>query len=97
MLGLPNLFVDTGNQTRMIDTMTDRKFYKTIVQVEILSQEPIEITDLDTIHYNITEGDWSLNVVSSKELNGKEAAGALLNQASDPSFFQLTKNGEDTE
>jgi hypothetical protein len=80
--------------------MTSRKFYKTIVQVEILSEVPIgEITDLDTIHYNITEGEWNgqVSVKSSKELNGKQATKALINQASDPGFFRLDDNGCDLD
>lgn len=79
--------------------MTTRKFHKTVVQVEILSEEPIEITDLNSIHYNITEGDWSgvVKVKSSKELTGKQAATALLNQGSDPGFFRLTTDGKDAE
>jgi len=79
--------------------MTERKFYKTILQVEILSEEPVQTVDLESIHHQITEGDWSGNteIVSQTTLNGKEAAEALLNQASDPKFFNLTENGDDAE
>jgi hypothetical protein len=79
--------------------MTDRKFHKTIVQVTILSEEPIGECTLGDIDYNITEGDWSGHVecVSEETLDGKQAADALLEQASDPEFFQLTKDGNDAE
>jgi hypothetical protein len=40
-------------------------------------------------------GQWE--VVEAKELNGKQAARALLAQASDPGFFRLTKKGEDID
>ena len=79
--------------------MTSRKFYKTIVQVEILSEEPIGEPSLETIHYNITDGDWSgvTLIKEQKELDGAEMANELLNQASDSSFFGLTEDGEDVE
>ena len=81
--------------------MTGRKFYKTVVQVEILSETPLNdnVIDLDTIHYNITEGEWSgkVSLKSIHPLNGQEAANALRNQDSSPEFFRLTENGEDTK
>jgi len=45
----------------------------------------------------ITEGDCSgrVKTVLQEELDGKQAAEALLNQASAPSFFNLTENGDD--
>jgi hypothetical protein len=79
--------------------MTDRTFHRTIIQVEVLSESPLGPADLDTLHYMITEGDCSgkLTTVLQGELNGKQAADALLNQASDPSFFNLTKDGHDID
>ena len=80
--------------------ISKRKFYKTVITIEVLSEEPIEPgTDLETIAHECKEGDWSLGYVNEKEtiLNGKQAAKALLNQASDPSFFQLNAKGEDIE
>jgi len=79
--------------------MTNRKFYRTIVHVEVLSETPIGAIGLDTLHHMITEGDCSGNVetVLQEELNGKQAAEALLNQASDPAFFKLTPAGEEAD
>ena len=77
-----------------------RKFYRTVVQIEILSDEPYEGDDLDTIHYDITEGDCSGklgDVVSNEEVDGPTMAKLLLSQDSDPGFFDLTEDGEDTE
>ncbi len=79
--------------------MTDRKFYRTIIQVEVLSESPLGSVDLETLHHLITEGDCSgeLKTVKEEELNGRQAAKALLKQASDPSFFQLTCHGNDID
>lgn len=79
--------------------MTERKFYKKVVQVEILSEDPIGCVSLEQIAYGITEGDWSgkLETVSDTELNGKEAVKELLNQGSDCTFFQLDEDGNDVD
>ena len=77
--------------------MTDRKFYKTVLQVEVLSEAPYQPESLAQVHHDITEGDCSgkWQVVRTKELNGQQAARALTGQASDPGFFSLTRAGED--
>jgi len=79
--------------------MTKRKFHRTVVEVEILSQEPVGGVDLETIHHQITEGDWSGHVCtkSVETLDGKQAADALKKQASDPCFFGLDDDGNDME
>ena len=80
--------------------MTERKFYRTVVEVVILSEEPVHSdTDLDVIHYQITNGDWSgeVKVQDSVPVDGKTMASMLEEQGSDPSFFQLTAAGEDDE
>ena len=79
--------------------MTDRTFHRTIIQVEVLSEAPIGPVDLETLHHMITEGDCSgkLTTLLEEELDGKQAAEALLNQASAPSFFNLTEDGDDLD
>lgn len=79
--------------------MTDRKFYKTVYEIVVLSEEQPNNPSLETIAHQITEGDWSgtARETYSRELDGKQAARALYNQGSDPSFFQLTSKGEDCE
>jgi hypothetical protein len=79
--------------------MTDRTFHRTIIQVEVLSESPLGPVDLDTLHHIITEGDCSgkLTTVREEKLDGKQAADALLDQASAPSFFNLTKDGHDID
>src|SRR6266699_3304219 len=56
--------------------MTERKFYRTLVQTEVLSESPVGEVGLDTLHYMITEGDCSgpVKTVLQEELDGKQAA-----------------------
>jgi hypothetical protein len=77
--------------------MTKRKFYKTTLQVTILSEEPFEWDDLSSVHHSVTSGDCSGDIeeIERITLNGKECASALIAQGSDPEFFQITEEGED--
>lgn len=80
--------------------MTTRKFHKTIIQVEILSEDPIPDTmSLEEIAREAIDGDFSMKYTRTKEtmLNGKAAAKALRTQDSDPGFFRLTDDGNDTD
>lgn len=80
--------------------MTDRKFYKKVIPIEVLSEEPIpDGMEISDIALEAINGDYSMRVLPSTDtvLNGKEAADALFEQTSDPSFFQLTPEGNDTE
>jgi hypothetical protein len=56
--------------------MTNRKFHRTVIQVEVLSESPIGPVELDTVRHMITEGDCSGHVktVLKEELNRKQAA-----------------------
>lgn len=75
-----------------------RKFYKTVFRVEVLSEdEPVGDLELDALHDLITNGDCSgeVNREEPVELTGAEAAAALLEQRSDPSFFNLDEDGTD--
>jgi len=77
-----------------------RKFYRTVIQIEILSEEPYEGDDLENILYDITDGDCSgqiSDVVRNEVKNGKEMAGLLIAQGSDPEFFQINEDGDETE
>lgn len=80
--------------------MTDRKFHKTVIKFTVLSEDPIpDGMSLENIAHECFNGDWSMGYNSFKEtqLNGKQAANALHKQGSDPSFFNLTDDGEDAE
>ena len=80
--------------------MAERKFYETMIVVKVLSEdEPIDSSDLANVAYQITEGDYSGVVASSKseQLTAKEAAEALIAQGSDPEFFRLDSEGNEIE
>jgi len=77
------------------------KFYRTIIQVEVLSEggpvpEGMSLADID---YQITDGDWSGDTVIKKaeEVSGEEMSKLLMKQGSDPSFFGLDEKGKPVE
>ena len=56
--------------------MTNRFFYRTIMEVEVLSEMPFEYTGLGDVDYLIAKGHVAGDVrfVTQDELTGKEAA-----------------------
>jgi hypothetical protein len=80
--------------------MTERKFYRQVVSVEILSEELIDFdNDLEAIAEAITTGECSgvVSVAVSDEVDGLAMARLLEAQGSDPGFFMLDSEGNDTE
>jgi hypothetical protein len=82
--------------------LSKRKFYRTLIQVEILSEDPFNEWphDLPAIDYAITNGPCSGNVtelVTDEECDGPSMVKLLKAQGSDPEFFGLTDEGEDIE
>jgi hypothetical protein len=81
-------------------TISTRTFYRTIVTVEVLSEEPLppEI-DLDDLAMEIMDGDYSGKVEWGRPeaIDGPTAARLLRAQGSAPEFFQLNDDGEDIE
>lgn len=80
--------------------MTDRKFYRTIFTVVVLSDKPLgDDCELDYLAYEITDGDCCGSVTAGKPevLNGKQAADGLIAMASEPGFFSIDSEGNDTE
>lgn len=75
----------------------DIKYYKTVIQVEILSVGPYDPDTLADVHYDIVEGDcsgkWSIK--EQQELSRKEMSEALENQGSDPEFLLGTEDEEE--
>jgi len=78
-----------------------KKYYRTVYQVEILSEEKFDndggmsLTDIDEA---ITNGDCSgrvTTIVSDEVKTGKEMVKLLKAQGSDPEFFQLDEDGND--
>ena len=79
--------------------MSGRKFFRTLVTIEILSEGPIDSPSLDNINSEITDGDWSGKITygESVEVSGLAMADLLRAQGSDPEFFQIDKLGNDLE
>lgn len=77
---------------------SQRKFYKTVIQVTILSEDPYPVTyNLEQIHNDIQEGDCSgvYREIERKEINAEIAVKELMEQGSEPEFFQLDQEGND--
>jgi hypothetical protein len=74
-----------------------RKFWKTVVTVTILSETPFDYDNLSDIQSQI-DGDCSgeFDTTSSEEIDAATCAALLIKQHSDPEFFNLDENGEDT-
>lgn len=83
-----------------MSTKSKRTFYKTIVQVEILSEQPYSSTDLEKINDDITNGQQVGNitlVTDSEEIDAKTCAAQLSLFGTDPEFFLIDINGHDIE
>ena len=81
-------------------TQSTRKFHRAVIEIEVLSEEPIpDPYDLDTLLYDITDGHCSgrAKTTVNEEVDGSRMAKLLEEQASDPGFFSLTSEGEDDE
>lgn len=82
-----------------------RKFYRTIIKIEVLSEDPYDPETLQQVHYDIKDGDCSgqWSVVSSQQLNRHQVEQLLIEQGSDPSFLlseeysKMSGNGYELE
>lgn len=76
-----------------------KKIYKTIVQVEILSEEPIDSQlSLSQIAEEGDTGSFSImikDVRVNQEIKGIRAAREMRKQGSDPEFFDMDEKGND--
>lgn len=77
---------------------TKRKFYKQTLHVEILADEPIDASGLIC---ELVEGavDYSVRVLEDDQetVDGPTMAKLLIAQESDPAFFMLTEDGDDSD
>ena len=48
--------------------MSKRKFYKTIIEVTLLSKEPLQPMSLDELSYETMEGDMSATLDTKEEI-----------------------------
>jgi hypothetical protein len=80
--------------------MTNRRFYRTIVQVEVLSEQPLgnkEPIDHYLLTYQITDYDLSgsISIPTIEEVDGKSIAELAQAQGSAPEFFQVDSEDND--
>ena len=77
--------------------VSKRKFYKTVISVTVLSEEPFEYENLSQVIYAIGEGDCSgeYHTTEAKVITARQVVRALKAQGSDPDFFQLNEKGQD--
>ena len=82
-------------------TNEKRKFYRNVIRFEILSEYPIESVSLEQLHNMTYDGDCSgrflPDEINNEVCDGPRMAKLLLDQGSDPAFFQLTDTGEDLD
>jgi hypothetical protein len=76
-----------------------RKFYRTLVTVEVLSEEPYYPETLEQVAHDICEGDCSGDWTHEKsiEVDGLSMAKLLIAQGSDAGFFRLDDKGNDID
>ncbi len=83
--------------------MSERKFYRTVYQIEVLSTEKFDdggemsLTEIDDEITNGSSSGRISKIIDNEEKTGKEMAKLLKEQGSDTEFFQLTDDGQDTE
>lgn len=69
----------------------ERMFHRTVLTYEVLSEEPYEYSDLETLAYDVRDGDCSGMLLKEEhqEVSAERMAALLEAQGSDPSFFQI--------
>jgi hypothetical protein len=79
--------------------MTERKFYRTVIHVEVLSEDPYTFSgNLVDVANDISTGDCSgiARTILEETCDGARMAQFLLAHGSDPEFFMLDDQGNDT-
>ena len=79
-------------------TNEPRRFYRSIVHYEVLSEEPIPVhSDLAFIGHEVESGQYVGCFLDTEEfpLNSAAMAKALFVAGSEPSFFELDAEGND--
>jgi hypothetical protein len=79
--------------------MTNRKFYRTLITVEVLSEDPYQFESLSELAYDVDEGECSgkTTIEKTEEIDGETMALLLMAQGSDPEFFRIDDEGNDTD
>jgi hypothetical protein len=78
---------------------SDRKFYRTVIELEVLSDQPLGQFELETIVYEITEGSWSGvdTIVLQEEVSEGQLKELLIAQGSDPEFMLNDSDFDDDD
>ena len=77
-----------------------RKFYKTVIQIEILTEDlPYESGDLYDMASDTDTGECVgiTRILRWDELTGRQMAAALYTAGSEPGFFRLDGQGQEIE
>ena len=76
-----------------------RHFYRTVIEVEVLSEDPVDFGDLAGVHAAITDGECvgAWKVLKQGNVNPKQMVRLLKKAGSEPGFFQLNDEGEDVD
>jgi hypothetical protein len=70
--------------------MSERRFYRTLVVVEVLGESEINFDTLEQLHHAITDGDFSGSWdTSCLEVTENQMADLLEAQGSDPGFLGI--------
>ncbi len=75
-----------------------RKFYKTVITTVILSEYPVDPLSTLELLMGGQNGDFSVRsdrTKSSEEVDGATMANLLIEQESEPEFFDLDEKGND--
>lgn len=80
---------------------SSRKFYRSVIQVEVVSDQPMEFEDVldidQEIHYGRCDGEMK-KLSMNEEIDGARMASILLAMGRGKNmlrFFNLTDDGED--
>ena len=70
-----------------------QKFYRTVIKIEVLSDEEVSFADLDGV-IAASDDDCSVSweEESQEEVSEEEMRELLTNQGSDPEFFDLEED-----
>lgn len=81
--------------------MKQKQIYRSVFQLEVLSEEPIEDDEnMGALYDQTINGDYSgktTTILLNQTLKGMEAVKYTLEQGSDPEFFNMDKNGNEIE
>lgn len=74
------------------------KYFRTVVEIVVLSEDIPWDGELADLAYAISDGGCSGEMkVKSEEVSPKRMAELLQSQGSEPRFFQLDENGHELE